>query len=111
MVLDDSDPANRRKFYINVCRPLTSIHGLTSTGCELNAAACETSLSGGKVKHDSSSCLHFILAMTFGLCEPGGDAVCCWWWWQDGGDVAVAIVVVVVVVVGLLLLVVVARRW
>ena len=55
MVLDDSDPANRRKFYINVCRPLASIHGLTSSGCELSAAACETSLSGEEVKLRPSS--------------------------------------------------------
>ncbi|XP_076467139.1 cation-independent mannose-6-phosphate receptor-like [Babylonia areolata] len=47
VVLDDSDTSNRRKFYINVCRPLSPIHGLTSSSaCDLNAAVCMTTLSG-----------------------------------------------------------------
>ncbi|KAL8573519.1 hypothetical protein ACOMHN_047790 [Nucella lapillus] len=49
VVLDDSDVSKRRKFYINVCRPLAPIYGLTSAnGCNLNAAVCETMLTGGQ---------------------------------------------------------------
>ncbi|KAK7107906.1 cation-independent mannose-6-phosphate receptor-like isoform X2 [Littorina saxatilis] len=45
VVLDDSVPSQQRKFYINVCRSLAPIHGITSTGCDLNAAACVTSIN------------------------------------------------------------------
>ena len=41
-VMDDSDPLVHRKFYINVCRPLTPIKSITGPGCDFDAAACET---------------------------------------------------------------------
>ena len=50
VVLDDSDPSNRRKYYINVCRPLAPVYGLTSaTGCDLTAAVCQTVFEEEKV--------------------------------------------------------------
>ncbi|XP_041350855.1 cation-independent mannose-6-phosphate receptor-like [Gigantopelta aegis] len=49
-VLDDSNPLEKHKFYINVCRPVNPVH-LVSGGtvtCDAFAAACETKVIDGK---------------------------------------------------------------
>ncbi|KAK7494564.1 hypothetical protein BaRGS_00014217 [Batillaria attramentaria] len=90
VVLDDSDPANRRKFYINVCRPLNPVHGLTNGGCDTFAAACDTIVRGtgetvshknlGQVKGrptvEKGRADYVSLVYTDGdLCASGGEGV------------------------------------
>ncbi|XP_078698219.1 cation-independent mannose-6-phosphate receptor-like isoform X2 [Branchiostoma floridae x Branchiostoma belcheri] len=41
--LDDSDPNNKKKYYINVCRPINPV-----SGCDTYAAVCQTSFANGE---------------------------------------------------------------
>ncbi|OWF52457.1 cation-independent mannose-6-phosphate receptor-like [Mizuhopecten yessoensis] len=45
-LLDDSDPKNKLKYYINVCRPLSEVH--VGKGCSTFGSACRTSYKTGQ---------------------------------------------------------------
>ena len=47
VIIDDTDPNNKVKFYINVCRSLNEVK--VGTGCSPFAAVCATKITNGVV--------------------------------------------------------------
>lgn len=59
-VMDLSDTANRKKYYINVCRPINPV-----SGCDRHASVCQMKYINDKVCNKSKSvvCLAFFLVV------------------------------------------------